>query len=209
VIPVPRITAGHRWDDTIVTPPTGESRQPGLTLDAANDVAYVVGNGLVAEVPLTGAATYHALSGTFAKLVSGSWYSAAWLGNGVLALAGYESAEGTGINATGLELVDTRTWTSRLVRNDASWVTASNGLALATGTSWSDSGEARGIGVVAIDALGEERFHALPGMWASVAAATARHAFVNLDGRRGAVIDLRSGRVAQTERAVPFILALR
>jgi hypothetical protein len=207
VIALPRIVAGQHWDD--MNPPTGEHRQPALTLDAANDVAYVAGNGLVAEVPLAGAATYHALRGTFAKVVAGSWQSAAWLGNGMLALAGFESADGRRINATGLELVDTRTWTSRLVRTDVSRVTSSNGLALGTGAIWGEAEEERGIGVVAIDAQGAERFHALPGMSALVAAVTATRAYVHVDGGRVAVIDLLSGRVVRTDGAVPFLLTVR
>jgi hypothetical protein len=209
VIPVPRISAGQQWDSS-TDPPTGKGRQPGLALDAEHDVAYVVGDGLVAEVPLAGSAAYHSLRGSFAKVIAGKWVSAAWLGNGTLAIAGSVSADGRRIDATGLELVDTRTWTSKVVENGASWVEPSNGLALVTGTSWMDGEERRGIGVLGIDSNGNERFHVLAGEWASVVGVSATRAYLSRDGRRGAAVDLASGRVvAQFDRDVPVLLALR
>lgn len=209
VISVPRITAGQHWDSA-TDPPTGETRQPGLALDAEHDVAYVVGDGLVAEVPLAGSATYHSLRGRFAKVVAGTWASAAWLGDGTLAVAGSVSADGRRIDPTGLELVDTRTWTSRVVRKDASWVEPKDGLALVTGTTWMDGQERRGIGVLGIDSSGKERFHVLAGEWASVVGFSATRVYLYRDGRGGAAVDLASGRiVAQFDREVPFLLSLR
>lgn len=209
VISVARITAGQHWD-TSRNPPTGQARQPGLALDAEHDVAYVVGDGLVAEVPLAGTASYHALRGTFAKEIAGTTTSAAWLGNGTLAVAGSTSADGRRIDPTGLDLVDTRTWSSRLIRNDASWVEAKDGLALVSGTSWMEAEERRGIGVIGIDANGVERFHVLGGEWASVVGYSATRAYLYRDGRRGAAVDLATGRiVAQFDRNPPMLLTLR
>jgi hypothetical protein len=209
VISVLRISAGQHWDSA-TDPPTGETRRPGLALDAEHDVAYVVGDGLVAEVPLAGAASYHALRGSFAKVIAGRWASAAWLGDGTLAVAGSVSTDGRRMDPTGLELVHTRTWTSRMVRNDASWVEPKDGLALVTGTSWIDGQDLRGIGVLGIDSSGKERFHVLAGEWASVVGFSATRAYLSRDGRRGAAVDLASGRVvAQFDRDVPFLVTLR
>jgi hypothetical protein len=209
VISVARITAGQHWDSA-TDPPTGETRQPALALDAAHDVAYVVGDGLVAEVPLAGAAAYHALRGAFAKVVAGRWASAAWLGDGTLAVAGSVSADGRRMDPTGLELVDTRAWTSRVLRSDASWVEQKDGLALVTGTSWREGQAQRGIGVLGIDSSGNERFHVLSGEWASVAGFSATRAYLSRDGRAGVAVDLASGRVvAQFDHDVPYLLTLR
>jgi hypothetical protein len=209
VISLPRITAGQHWDSA-TDPPTGVARQPGLALDAAHDTAYVVGDGLVAQVALAGSASYHSLRGTFAKVVAGTWMSAAWLGNGTLAVAGSTSNDGRRIDPTGLELVDTRAWTSRIVRDDASWVETRDGLALVIGTSWWEGEARRGIGVVGIDATGKERFHVLDGEWASVVGYSATRAYLYRDGRGGAAVDLATGRiVAQYDRSPPMLLTLR
>jgi hypothetical protein len=208
VIPVPRISAGSHFDE--VVPPTGVARVPALALDAARDLAYVVGDGLVAEVPLHGSATYHGLRGAFAKIVAGTWFSAAWLGDGTLAIAGSTSTEGRRIEPSGLELVDTRTWTSHVARTDASFVLSWNGVALFTGTTWEDGEERRGIGVVGLDSSGNERFHALPDESVSLSTLTPTRAYVYVDGRRSAIVDFASGRVvARFDRELPLLFTPR
>jgi hypothetical protein len=185
VIPVPRIAVGTQVD-LGNDPPTGQSRLPGLALDAARQVAYVVGDGLVAEIPLAGVATYHALRGTFAKVIAGSWHSAAWLGGGTLAVTGRASSDGRRSDAMGLGFVDTTTWATRLVDRDVSLVTAWQDLALAPG--------ALAGGLAAFDSSGAERFRLLAGQDVSVVATTPARAYLQTSNEWAAV-ELPSGRI--------------
>jgi hypothetical protein len=185
VIPVPRISVGTQVE-LGNDPPTGQSRVAGLALDAARKVAYVVGDGLVAEVPLAGVATYHALRGTFAKVIAGSWHSAAWLGGSTLAVAGRASADGRRSDAMGLGFVDTTTWATRLVDRDVSLVTAWQDLALAPG--------ALAGGLAAFDSSGAERFRLLAGQDVSVVATTPARAYVQTS-TEWAAVELPTGRI--------------
>jgi hypothetical protein len=201
VIQVPRISVGSHFDGG--NPPRGENRVPGLALDAEHDVAYVVGDGLVAEVPLTGSATYHALRGTFTKEIAGSWRSAAWLGSGTLAVAGRVSPDGRQVEPAGLELVDTRTWATRLVDRGVMHVERWQDLALA----WGQGGP---TGLVAFDPSGVERFRLFAGHSVWVAGTTSTRAYVQISDDESAAVELPSGRVvARPGREFPMLLTVR
>jgi hypothetical protein len=204
VIPVPRISVGSHFDEG--NPPTGASRVPGLALDAERDVAYVVGDGLVAEVPLGGTATYHALRGTFAKEIAGSWRSAAWLGGGTLAVSGRLSPDGREVEPMGLELVDTRTWTTRLVDRGVMHVERWQNLALA----WGEGKPTDATGLVAFDSSGAKRFRLFAGHSVWVAGTTPTRAYVQVSDDESAAVELPSGRVvARPAREFPFLLTVR
>jgi hypothetical protein len=93
-----------------------EVRRPGLAVDAAAHRAFVVDADFsVAELDLDGfAVAYHRQSArSLAKFLPGPSRVARWLGNGVLAVAGANyQGDATPV---GLHLIDTRTWTWRVV----------------------------------------------------------------------------------------------
>jgi hypothetical protein len=203
-IPLERISAGLRWDDS--NPPSGESRSPALAVDPEHRTAYVVGaDGLVAEVPLGGPVRYHAVRGAFRKTVAGWWRTAAWLGGGMLAVAGSDRPDGRSSTPSGVELIDTRRWTSRFVLPGATQVVQWRDGFLATGSPWDDvHGMAPGIGLVAVGRDGGERLRILAGERVSIAAVTATRAYLHADGAEaGYVVDLLGGRVA-TRVTGPF-----
>lgn len=191
-----RIVAGTRWDG--LDPPRGESRSPGLAVDPDGRTAYVVAaDGLVAEVPLDGGPRYRAARGRYAKTVVGSWRRAQWLGGGVIAVVGSDSVDGRTSQPSGLELVDTRTWSSRRALADALDVRQWRDGALVTRP---------GVGVVAIGRDGSERFRLLAGEGVWIDALTATHAYVSTP-RESYVLDLLGVRVsARLPGRMPWLL---
>jgi hypothetical protein len=138
VADVGRISTGTVYDaDT--RDPHGTVRSAGFAVDPAGGRAYVVSPELlVAEVDLaTLAVTYHGATRALAKSIEGPMRSAAWLGDGLLAVSGADySATGTGARKVvsrpfGLYVVDTRTWSVRLVDPAASWFRQAPGLLIA------------------------------------------------------------------------------
>jgi hypothetical protein len=93
-----------------------EVRRPGLAVDTAAHRAFVVDADFsVAEIDLDGfAVAYHLQSPrSLAKFLPGASRVARWLGNGVLAVAGANYLGDA--TPVGLRLIDTRTWTWRVV----------------------------------------------------------------------------------------------
>jgi hypothetical protein len=203
-----RVIAGWRSDE--VDPSRGESRSPGLAFDPERAVAYVAGaDGVVAEIPIGRAPRYHAVRGRYHKTIAGWWRTAEWLGGGVLAVAGSDSADGRSSQPSGVELVDTRRWTSRFVLPGATNVVRWRDGVLATGSPWDEATGAKpGIGLVAIGRDGSERLRLLPGERAWVAGVTATRAYVAADGADLAyVVDLLGGRILTRVNApLPWLL---
>lgn len=206
-----RVAAGSRWDD--FDPPRGESRSPGLAVDPAGRVAYVAtSDGLVAEIPLDGSPRYHAVRGSYAKIVAGSWRTAKWLGAGIIAVVGSDSADGRSSRPSGLELVDTRTWSSRMVLPGASHVLRWRDGVLATGAPWDEeAGRGPGIGVVSVSRDGGERFRLFAAEQVWIEAVTQTRAYVYAEGAQHAyVVDLLSGRiVAHVAKPLPWLLPMQ
>jgi hypothetical protein len=133
-----RITVGSVFDPGS-DDPHGAMRTAGFAVDRAGGRAYVVSPVLlVAEVDLTTLeVTYHGATRTLAKAIDGPSRSAAWLGGGLLAVSGSDySTTGTGKDRRlvsrpyGLNIVDTRTWTVRLVDPTVEWFQQAAGLLL-------------------------------------------------------------------------------
>jgi hypothetical protein len=100
----------------------GTFRSPGLAVDTAGSRAFVISAGQpVARVDLaTWRLSYHPVATRLpqsrTKRSEGTEVNAEWLGNGLLAVAGWnQSLEGTELQPTGLRVIDTSTWTERLV----------------------------------------------------------------------------------------------
>ncbi len=153
--------------------------EPGLAVDPVGNTAFVVGGDqTVATVDLaTLAVAYHDPTRMLAradKVLAGPTRETAWLGNGLLAVTGENDnawldankAYQESVEPAGLTIVDTRTWTSRLVDAGTSRVSFNDGLLLATGESWdttagSSASKPIGNGLSAYSPAGVLAFHVL------------------------------------------------
>jgi hypothetical protein len=208
-----RLRAGWSWQDA--TPPRGEFRMPGLAVDAATRTAYVAApSGLVAEVALAGLSVrYHEPRGAFAKYRSGAERQAISLGEGVLAVAGSNStveknAKGELFQVTrgsGLELVDTRTGSSRSIDATATAVASwHGGLVSASSNRDSRLSEQRGGGLAIFDRAGVLRTRLLEGRPVSLVGVHGDLAYA-YDGDR-ITVDLAAGRViGRGAKAFPLL----
>jgi hypothetical protein len=229
------ITAGFRQlDDTDGSGPRMEQAVPGIAADPAGRRVYVVpGNGPVAEVEVASLeVTYHRLGRSAsvwqrlahwwappaeAKILSGPSRNALWLGAGQLAVSGYDgSAKGYHREIpSGLELIDTRTWTVRQVDRHASSAVLAAGRLLAFGTAFGTGpdGANQGYGLT-LYGPGDRRpvhwFGAKQVSWIQVNGELAYVQLMdaNLSDMEGyAVVDLPSGRLLhQGTGTVPELL---
>jgi hypothetical protein len=130
-----RIRAGSNWRTKY--PPRGTTRRPGFAVDTTGQHAYVVDpGGLVAVVDLTTFAVSYRGSRTFAradKELTGPVRYATWLGDGRIAVSGVNE-RGDAWTPAGLAILDTRSWTSRVVDSTASWfITSSDSIVVVAG----------------------------------------------------------------------------
>jgi hypothetical protein len=217
------ITAGFKQlDDTDGSGPRMEQAVPGIAADPAGRRIYVVpGGGPVAEVDVASMeVTYHRLGRSAsplqrlarwwappaeAKIISGPSRSALWLGDGQLAVTGYDgSTKGHHMEVpSGLELIDTADWTARQVDRHSSSAMLAAGRLLAFGTAFGtgQNGANQGYGLTLYgpgDRQPVHRFGAKQAGWIQVYGDLAYVQLMdaNLSNLEGyAVVDLRSGRV--------------
>jgi hypothetical protein len=191
------IWAGTYWQGR--NPPVGTMRIPGFAVDQERARAFVVdADGTIVAMPLAASrAVSHRVHGRFAKLVHGSVRTASALGDGLLAVTGSELTP-AGTEPAGLELVDTRTWSSRLVFPSAaaSMSVSPVGL-LATGTTFDrNSQKQSSMGLAILDRTGQVRYRLFDGKRVFVHALVGSRAFVAVEGERDAVIiDVFTGAV--------------
>jgi hypothetical protein len=216
-----QISAGFRQlDEPDGSGPRIEQALPGMAADPAGQRLYVVpAAGAVAEIDLASlAVTYHPLGRSAsplqrlarwwvppaeAKIVSGPLRSALWLGNGQLAVTGYDgSAKGHHMETpSGLALLDTASWTLREVDRHSSSAVLAAGRLLAYGTAFGTSrdGANQGYGLTLYgpgDHQPTHRFGTRQVAWIEVNGDLAYVHLMdaNLGDREGyAVVDLRSG----------------
>jgi hypothetical protein len=218
--------------------PTGRHARPGLALDAAGDRAFVVGAGAPAAVVdlATLAVDYHELSAPVSLLGRlhawlepaaeaktppiGPVRQATWLGDGLLAVSGYDSdawedEDGTlqsRATPAGLKVIDTRTWSVSTLDAAASSFKVADGLLLASGFTWASSRRppTTGKGLTAYDANGAVRYHLFGTQPVLDVQVIGNRAFVRRDvaGKSTALVDLRRGRVARFLAAEPPSLVL-
>jgi hypothetical protein len=203
------VWAGTHWQRG--NTPVGTIRMPGFAVDQERAAAFVVdADGTIVSMPLgTTRATSHHVHGRFAKVLHGSQRSAFALGDGLLAVTGSELTP-AGTEPAGLELVDTRTWSSRLVLPSAAahvWV-STVGL-LATGTAYDRQGQKQtSIGLAVLDRTGQMRFRLFDGKSVWVHALVGSRAYLGVEGEREAVVvDVFAGQVVG-RRAFPLPLPL-
>jgi hypothetical protein len=197
-----------------------EGYRPALVLDPAGQ-AYVVGAGKnepVAEVELESlSVTYHELKrerslitrlrnwlepAAEAKVpLVGSWRSGLWLGEGKIAISGYDSVpagpQSVETRPAGLSVIDTNDWTTRMIDADASHAAFAGGTLLAT---------YEGRGLSGFNPDGERRYRLFEGQALGVVATFGTRAFVAFDRKPVHVLDATTGRVMGTRRGVPRLL---
>jgi hypothetical protein len=216
-------TAGFKQlDDTDGSGPRMEQAVPGIAADPAGRRIYVVpGGGPVAEVDVASMeVTYHRLGRSAsplqrlarwwappaeAKIISGPSRSALWLGDGQLAVTGYDgSAKGHHMEVpSGLELIDTADWTARQVDRHSSSAMLAAGRLLAFGTAFGtgQNGANQGYGLTLYGPGDRQPVHLFGAKqvgWIQVYGDLAYVQLMdaNLSNLEGyAVVDLHSGRV--------------
>ena len=185
-------------------------RTPALTIDPAGNRAFVVGAGEpVAEVDLGSMQVrYHGGSQSVrapAKAISGPWRTGTWLGNGTLAVSGTNSSVRTDslgrvqqtVTPSGLILIDTRTWETRVLQQDATATRLVGDALLAYGRSYDSAANSpAGAGLTVYNLDGTARLHLFgqtPISWIQTQSGLA---YVWLSDSNGhvAVIDPASGR---------------
>jgi len=196
---------------------------PGFTVDAADDLAFMVDSATVAQIDLeTLEVSYlevsesrSLLSRVFAWLAPAAQAKlghplvfsrqATSLGNGSLAVSGasFESARST---PSGLQLVDIRTGALRTLEPSASAHRFSQGVLLAFGAGWDGATNVQsGMGLAAFDRDGVRLWSALGDEPVWLVETAAGYAYVPTPqesfppGIR--VIDLATGAVIRTVRA--------
>jgi hypothetical protein len=232
-VPLRAISVGYKEPAEHTSDSVTEQRLAGLAVDPATGRAFVVGAGTpIAEVDLTTLrVAYHGLSqpvsllrrlaGWFvpaaeAKLVTGPMRQACWLGDGVLAVWGFEvkaTQSKTEDTPSGLKLVDTRRWTVRQIHPEATVVRWRGGRLLAFGVRWYEQERPGGIGLT-VYGPGDRRplrfFRDRPVHEVQVNGDLAYAIDWGSDARNSevAVVDLRAGRVLTTVRGAPPYLLL-
>jgi hypothetical protein len=233
-VPLRAVSVGYDEPAEHTSDSVTQQRLAGLAVDPAAGRAFVAGAGTpIAEVDLaTLRVAYHGLSqpvsflrrlaGWFvpaaeAKLVSGPMRQACWLGDGFLAVWGFDvKATQPTVEETpsGLKLVDTRRWTVRQVHPEATMVRWHGGRLLAFGVRWYEQERPGGIGLT-VYGPGDRRplrfFRNRPVHEVHVNGDLAYAIdWGNGEARRSevAVVDLRAGRVLGTVRGAPPYLLL-
>jgi hypothetical protein len=197
----------------------GESRHAGLAVDSAGGTAFVVGaaGDPIAAVELASlAVSYHAPTPTrsflarlhdwlepaaAAKLpAAGSSRRAAWLGDGLLAYSGIETAvngETAITSPAGLSVVDTRDWSIETLDAHASGFIEVAGMLLATGER---------SGLVGYTREGARRYDLFAGRDVSVWDVLASRVFAQPHKGRIHVVEATTGEVVGTRSTLRRLL---
>jgi hypothetical protein len=230
-----RIEAGR----SLSSPPNSylQHDRAGLAVDAVGARAYVLAAGdPLAEVDLaTLSATYHSPAQAISllgrlhdwaepraqakEILFRSVRSALWLGDSRLAVVGVNGTASwkNGRLAvksapSGLQVIDIRDWSSRVVDPQASELEVARNALLSWGLSWDSSkGTEQGTGLTIFGSRGQKRFHLLGRKLVWAAQVVDGRAFVSRqDLEHGyAIVGLRTGKVLRTVRGrdVPTVLS--
>jgi hypothetical protein len=135
------------------------------------------------------------------KATTGYLRTARWLGGGLLAVSGSDDARES--RPAGLQLVDTRSWTTRVIEPDATSFVVAGELLLVPG-----SRERGGIGAFGFD--GFERYRVLAGVQAWIAQLHGRIAYLGSPrangGRMLRMLDIASGRIIGEREVVAWLV---
>jgi hypothetical protein len=190
-----------------------------FVVDPSGRRAYIVSGATVADVDLgTLAVAYHELREqeytrvlalfapvAQAKEFHGETRRTLWVGGGLIASFGEDFvSDGRRFSSTplGLRLIDTRTWTVRMVDEHVRFALLAGDVLLAAGDD--------GIGLVAYDLRGTKRFQLFRGRSLASLESYGGKAYVQVDGRGRQVVDVATGRAVGPRRApLPTLLVER
>jgi hypothetical protein len=191
---------------------------PGLTVDLAGQRAFVVGGATpVVEVDLhTMRVVDHELREPISLLERlRSWLEPTalakgetegpvrivrWLSGGLLAVSGFDARGERPSRATGLRLIDTRTWGVRTLDSKTADFVSTQGVLLAYGCCDRTGGES--LGVTAYDARGRQVWHLFGRRPVHAVQVSGRRVYVRIDEAWGpegplvAVVDPAPGQGA-------------
>lgn len=192
-IELSRIAAG--WASAPTSEGEVNTAQPALAVDAAGGRAFVAGGPHLAAIDLASlSVSYVGSERTLQKWASGPRRSAAWLGDGVLAIAGAdEKWTGAGTTSTRFGLRYVSSSGVRVIDENATLVYATGGLALAYGNRYTN-GRSEGIGLIAYDRAGALRWRLFGDTPISSLTVASNRAYVWV-GRRLQVVDPVAGAV--------------
>lgn len=220
-----RVPAGFRTEEFDEGFSVDHFRTPGVAVDPRRARAFVVWTAdQIAEIDLGSLrVTYHAIETRVSFLgrlrnwlepqaeakgaSDGSVRRALWLGNGLLAVSGFDDvasfdAEGhqkQRTQAAGLRLLDTENWSIRTLEPAATFASRAGDLLLAFGSRWnSETGSFEGAGLSAFDRAGEHVFHLFDDEPVGSVDVSGSYGYVTFDDSyscRGAVVDLRAGKL--------------
>jgi hypothetical protein len=182
-----------------VTLPRGTSwgcGRSGLAIDAERKRAFVVSrDSEVAEVELSTMTTdYHAVAG--APLRAALPREVSWLDGGNLVVSGRDAAG----RPAGVSIIDTATWTNRVIDPAAGMARAANGLVLTYDGDRVALGRARAGGLAAYRADGRRLFRVLHGTQVNALEHAGARAYA-VSERAVSTVDLATGRVVNTYTA--------
>jgi hypothetical protein len=189
----------------------GQLVEPGLAVDPAGARVFLVqATGPTAEVHLAELAVdYHPIRVGGRQLAAarkefrGPWRDAQYLGDGLIAVSGYNGVRKGAkfaFVAAGVTVVDSHDWTGRVLDRTATWFTFASPLLLVIHTP----------DVVAYSSGGQIRFQLRIGQPLGFASAVGRYAYVWLADNRVAVVDVAAGTLVDKSAATsltPIALA--
>jgi hypothetical protein len=133
--------------------------------------------------------------------LAGSWRAGLWLGNGKMAIWGYDAArvapDRVETTPAGLSVIDTNDWTKQTIDPNVWHASFAGGTLLAS--------YQRG-GLTGFTPAGDRRYHVFDGDRLGVVATFDSRAFVAFDRKPVHVLDAAKGRVLGTRRGVPRLL---
>jgi hypothetical protein len=188
---------------------TEETHVPGLAVDPVTNTAYVVDDeGLVAEINLDAmTVAYHGAPRAFAKIPGDHYRQAISLGNGMLAVTGWDlsTSEVNGVKQvtlapTGLYLVNAETGAARLLQRDTAAVKLVGRSLLAFVPFGTLFRKEAGAGLTLYGLDGTLRAHFFGSLLVGDVKALNGLAYVSLADRTGhiGVLDLAAARVLRT-----------
>jgi hypothetical protein len=227
-----RISGGSRWHKGRGGATIGDRREPALAVDPDTGTAYVVDpSGLVAVVDARSLVVrYHSPRRTLqsrlarwltppaeAKGLNGPTRTAQWLGDGLIAVFGTDATatnprRNTFVYAAqpaGLRILDTHSWSYRVLDARADSAFATDGTLLATGMWWRVGRSAQtrgGSGIAGFSADGRLLWRLGDGGIRYVLTRYGTLAVVGKAVRGYDVVDVRTGTVVRSGSSFPQLL---
>jgi hypothetical protein len=188
----------------------GRFEVPGVAVAPDGSRAFVVSPGQIAAVDLRSLdVSYHRLGSTSRRLQKGAQEGKlrlALLAGDRLLVTGNDDTTSVGADGTprvephpiGLQLVDTRDWSTKTIDQTTSYAVVTSNAIFATSLAWDPKRQrALGGGATIYDLSGARRAHIFRGQEV-YALAVGRRAFVPRDGQRYTIVSTTTGRIVRT-----------